>query len=862
MDLSKILKYYEQKINLKIDDDDVFLKAYDKNPNSIFERSEFEKLKKDLSIFAKIDFNEQELADNELLQLYNSKVDEKYKEYDLTKFGHKLIDKYGPLNETDETGETGITDETANSSVVQDFIDEDETLTPEEEAICEKYLKNEKYADKLSAFELKEIANLNEKSRKIFDEILEIAPDDSDIIDILIFSLTVKDEHKDYAKSLITKGIAVTASLDAAELPLERRELLNKMTDEILETQKSEKYDPQQNRENVEQDNEINSKFSKLLNAISGSDEKFKNFTSMLENAPEKVQIESLEELSNICGKIENKNFDKIIDLFNPKSKNYIRNIRLREVAKLNEDDYKKAKELYNNPDYEQFDVMPLMNMDESKRQKIVNYFKNNIKDGKMNLQGYYEVCGLNDAEFERFEKIKKLKVKNDAKLPEKLLIFMAEANDDKLNNFIKEHPDYSYLIDDDKKTLAISKKDKEGENSSLFLTYSQNGNYFEFEEVNTEIHRMEKVIKDNGIKKSHKIKYTRIPSGYNDRTDVVSSQEIETFDSNGSLLKKEKYEPGQLPGVPNVTEIDSNGNEKILQKSTKDKNGTTTVQKDFLSPDGTRTYVQSIEDKFGNTRSIYKITDKDGNVLLDRTQTFTILSENRFQSSLNGHSFDITYTDEEIVIKDMQSDKVSKIPLKNLVSQDKNKEGIINILKNMSAQQLLVMKLNNINNIQYSDRDLFDNENVNNAFWRTDDKNITLGKNMTLNSQEEFVKGNFAVFCHEYGHYIDSTAEDKFSKAIYENAEINKTFKKELEAFLQGATTEEEHFIDYFTGSSIGDTRSAAERVAETNMLLYSNPDEQIAARAYYLQRYFPKSIAMIAAEIAKIEQKAIDAD
>ena len=71
-------------------------------------------------------------------------------------------------------------------------------------------------------------------------------------------------------------------------------------------------------------------------------------------------------------------------------------------------------------------------------------------------------------------------------------------------------------------------------------------------------------------------------------------------------------------------------------------------------------------------------------------------------------------------------------------------------------------------------------------------------------------------------------------------------------------ATTEEEGFVEYFTGSMQGEFRAAEERVAETNMLLHSNPNEQIAKRAYYFQRYFPRTIAAISQEISKIEQKA----
>ena len=114
-------------------------------------------------------------------------------------------------------------------------------------------------------------------------------------------------------------------------------------------------------------------------------------------------------------------------------------------------------------------------------------------------------------------------------------------------------------------------------------------------------------------------------------------------------------------------------------------------------------------------------------------------------------------------------------------------------------------------------------------------------------------------VTVHEFGHYIDSTAGQLESGCISSLDKINEVFQKEYEEFKKVATSEEEGFIDYFTGTIQGADRAAEERVAEANMLLHANPAEQLATRAYYFQRYFPRTIAIIAEEISKVEQQAI---
>ena len=57
MDLNRILKFFESKIGTTLSEKDVFLIKYDLKSNSVFDKKDFEALKKDLIQFSQIDFN-------------------------------------------------------------------------------------------------------------------------------------------------------------------------------------------------------------------------------------------------------------------------------------------------------------------------------------------------------------------------------------------------------------------------------------------------------------------------------------------------------------------------------------------------------------------------------------------------------------------------------------------------------------------------------------------------------------------------------------------------------------------------------------------------------------------------------------
>lgn len=865
MDLDKLLKFYEAKINTEYTNDDVFLKKYDKKRNCVFDKKEFEMLKKDLSKYASIDFNEEQISDEEFLQLYNSKVDKKDRIYNLVEFSDKL------KKELNKGKEPAIKE---FLHLVAEF-ESDKELTPEEKALTEKYANNEKIQEKLTVHDLKMIAQLADKQREKFDSMLSVSQEEVNISALIYLAKSLPEEKTDYANELISKGIDPFCVTDVIDINPERKVILNSIIEKLS---KYNKYNDDEN-ENI-----VHEKSNFITNLVVGDDEKFNNLTKFMNVSSDKLTPANLENISSLCEDITEQDFDKALELIETKGSNDISSWRISGVVNLQGADFEKARELYLNPEYDDLELRPLIKLDKEMQEQIKDYMKNaNNNEVFVPYPDYEKLCKLSKDEFKRlhelsseklngklvdthtlirlvkcsesgYENMKKIGT-TDINLPMNVLIFAAEANDETLNNFLKNHTYCHFKIDDSNKTMDIYNPDS----NEKVIRYNQYKNSFDAVTNNSDEHTSEKTLTNTKQNRSQKIAYKRIPSGYDRRSDFVTSQQIDTYDNSGNLLKTEKYEQGELAGVPNVTEINADGTQKILQKSSIDKNGTLKVEKDFVSPGGTRTRMQSVEDEMGNRRSIFNITDKHGRVLLNRVKTFTVLSENKFQSSLNGQSHEIEYKDNEIVIKDMQTGRVSTISLGEKIRADKN-ETLMNIIKKMSAEQLMVMKLNDINKFEYASDELLNKTYVNNASWRPKEKEIFIGKTTFTPTQKDFLQRHFSVMCHEYGHYIDWTAKEQSTYGISSNAALMKIFKEEHDAFLQIATSEEERFIDYLTGISQGEWRGAEERVAETNMLLQADPSEQGATRAYYLQRYFPRTVAAIAEEIGKIEQKALE--
>ncbi len=117
--------------------------------------------------------------------------------------------------------------------------------------------------------------------------------------------------------------------------------------------------------------------------------------------------------------------------------------------------------------------------------------------------------------------------------------------------------------------------------------------------------------------------------------------------DKNGKKVRTEYTTQSDIAGVLNIKHVMPDGTEKVLSSGSVDpKTGITTVKKNMVSLDGTKTEYLYEDDPQGNRISDYKITDKNGKVLLNNSLSFEVVNDKKFISSKNDQKYDITVED------------------------------------------------------------------------------------------------------------------------------------------------------------------------------------------------------------------------
>ena len=107
----------------------------------------------------------------------------------------------------------------------------------------------------------------------------------------------------------------------------------------------------------------------------------------------------------------------------------------------------------------------------------------------------------------------------------------------------------------------------------------------------------------------------------------------------------------------------------------------------------------------------------------------------------------------------------------------------------------------------------------------------------------------------HELGHAKDFKNGDN---DITASKDVQEVYDKERAAFNKAFPNAQRDHINYFIDVNehySGPRGGLEETVAESNALLNSyNGELDIAARAQYLQQYFPKTIAKLAQHLHKV--------
>lgn len=342
--------------------------------------------------------------------------------------------------------------------------------------------------------------------------------------------------------------------------------------------------------------------------------------------------------------------------------------------------------------------------------------------------------------------------------------------------------------------------------------------------------------IKKTIDKRNHTVSKVRLEMNKKLPQPVLINEVRQIYDENGKTIRKEHSEQSKVPGILNITHMFPDGTKKVISSGSVDKKtGITTVKKDMTSLDGTHTQYLYEDDPQGNRIIDYKITDKNGKILLNNSQSFEVISDNKFISSKNDNKYEITVNEKEMNIKDLKNNSTSKIEFENYI--DGNKEKIVSVLKKMSGEELIslgkvVKHMNGIDDILHST-------------YGVVNKRIKTGDNLF-------------VMLHELGHakdYEKADFENKetFMNTIYSNPKINAVYEEEKALFNSKFPTAQREHINYFIKTSEGKD-GLQEAIAESNALLGTyNSDDLFSIRSQYLQQYFPKTIAALSEELNK---------
>ena len=315
-------------------------------------------------------------------------------------------------------------------------------------------------------------------------------------------------------------------------------------------------------------------------------------------------------------------------------------------------------------------------------------------------------------------------------------------------------------------------------------------------------------------------------------QTGLALEETIERYDKDNNLISTEKMVCDKDEFTRNVSITDNNGKQTPVQWESRDKiTGNDIIQRNMTSPDGTKTEYYYEEAPSGFSVLAYKITDKDGKVLLNQTRTFQPVEGNpdKFISSFNDRIYEIEYTENTVNITDKKENKTTTLDL-NKITDTQNKD-IINALKKLPGDALIDIAERNLNKISIDDMI---------PSWDLDNRIL----NMT-SSEYSDESGQMGIFMHEFGHFLDTEIDSENFGEISQNPEFIKIYNEELENFKKNSTSKMQEYIDYFIDHD-GNTISAqSETVAESHKILTSPHTE---TRTYYLQQNFPRSIAKIA--------------
>lgn len=358
-------------------------------------------------------------------------------------------------------------------------------------------------------------------------------------------------------------------------------------------------------------------------------------------------------------------------------------------------------------------------------------------------------------------------------------------------------------------------------------------------------IEELEEFTTEDGKKYRMKSSYdlgsgslSKVRMDYSDeyKTYIAKYEIRSKIKEDGTMISREYSRPSSVSGIFNTELLTENGTQDLSKAKTK-RNGKVVVKKDMESLDGTRTQYSYKDDPKGNRYMRYKITTKDGEVLMNNTKSFQVVSDNEFKSTFNDKSYTIKLHDNVLTVTDdNDKERTADIKLDDIKG---NKDGLIKSLKQMSGEELLA--------ISGSVRSLEGINSVLESYYKPIDKSLHSGDNLF-------------VVLHELGHAKDSKYLDMITPQAYmetvnslisKDKELQEIFEKEKTAFYKEFPEAQREHVDYFINTVThygGRDGGIKETTAESNAI-HSTPKthELLTLRTQYLQQYYPRTMARL---------------
>lgn len=320
----------------------------------------------------------------------------------------------------------------------------------------------------------------------------------------------------------------------------------------------------------------------------------------------------------------------------------------------------------------------------------------------------------------------------------------------------------------------------------------------------------------------------------------VLQSHIQEQRDEAGKLIQREIIKTSNVEGAYNIKTQDAQGHIHTKSLATKNSEGTT-ITKNLVSPDGTISKIRYKLSPNGKNEAFgYQVSDSQGNILAEKTDYKTHLSDAHIKENINGKKYNITLYKDEIIVFDEAANKYSKLDIRKLAGSERNT--FKNILKMLPAPELVSMS-ENLESLEH----IADKES---RFFHFDNK---------ISSAADAY-----IIEHEYGHCKNGIkqnvseaqklltfAPDEIEYKIASDKKLQQIFAEEKRAFDIKFPKPIRQYTNYFTsnlplkGEKLG---RVGETISEFNALKnMAYIPAWIMKRAHFLQENFPKTAAYL---------------